>query len=134
MDIVALMLAFTWEEIVALLIAAGLGYLVGRLHEKFLGAKAGGPERLEWPNEDCAETGGPAIQALMEILSLAQNAPPNERSRINDLVGLCLQHDTGRYQPGQSSSPTHCGAVRNARDAARNQDWQLCIGELTHGG
>ena len=88
MDIVALMLAFTWEEIVALLIAAGLGYLIGWLHQKFLGAQAGGPELSEWPNEDCAETGGPAIQALMEILSLAQNAPPNERSTINDLVGL----------------------------------------------
>lgn len=140
MELVALILALAWEEIVLVLIAAGIAYLViEELRRRWVESE--GTQRARWPYEPCTERppDHQGVDDLLEILSLATTAPEPTRTIVVALVEQCFLHDTAHFQQGPGQGTTHCKAVHFAVVAARDAQkdpgrWQDCINELTHAG
>jgi hypothetical protein len=125
MDI--LYLALTSGEaiigVTALVVGGAAGFLAG----KYLFTKP-------WPATECS--GIPAEVYLHEIEILAHFCPdPVQKNQILQLVQQCRGHDNAAYTPPAAHpGDTHCQALAHARNAAATGKWDLCIGELTHGG
>jgi hypothetical protein len=149
MDLFALLLAIGFWEFLALLIALGIGILVGIIWPRKSAAVP------VWPFETCATTGKEGVDLISEIfeLAVAANAagtlPPHKYEWIKELLAQCMQHDSLHFQKGNSSFDSfilgnHCKAVEKALQHATaasvvgnpnpEADWDLAISELEHGG
>ncbi|MHC4341829.1 MAG: hypothetical protein ACYSX0_16650 [Planctomycetota bacterium] len=149
MDLFAFLLAMTIWELMSLLIALGLGALIGY----FFGRRIIVPAL--WPFETCSATGKEGAELIQEILALAVAArdagtlPIDRYEWIHVLLAQCMQHNSLLFQQGNSAFPpgdpaSHCRAVEKAlqhatdASAAGNPaplaDWDLAISELEHGG
>lgn len=80
-----------------------------------------------------------ATEILMKIQVYAtHHAPEAERTRINELVMLCMEHPASGHDANGNAytEQDHCDSVENAWDRIRGglDDWDACIEELEHLG